>query len=108
MWWSKWKVPIIISAVVIVIMIIAWFLMGKDYAVEIVNDLVKGQVTQITEGYDRRIKESERKVESYDKQIKSLKKQQKEIENEMAKIKPPESSDELRDRLRSLGLHPLN
>lgn len=108
MWWSKWKVPIIISVVVIVIMIIAWFWMGKDYAVEIVNDLVKGQITQITEDYDKRIKESEDKVNLYDKQIKSLKKQQKEIENEMAKIKPPENSNELRDRLRALGLHPLN
>lgn len=108
MWWSKWKVKIIVSAVVIVTIIIAWNFMGKDYAVGIVNDLVKGQLTQITDDYDKRIKESERKVESYEKQIKSLKNKQKEIENEMAKIKPPESSDELRDRLRALGLHPLN
>jgi peptidoglycan hydrolase CwlO-like protein len=107
MWWSKWKIPII-SAVVIVIIIIAWSSIGKNYAVGIVNNLVKGQLTQITEDYDKRIKESENKIESYDKQIKSLKKQQKEIENEMAKIKPPENSNELRDRLRAIGLHPLN
>jgi peptidoglycan hydrolase CwlO-like protein len=107
MWWSKWKIPII-SVVVIVIIIIAWSSIGKNYAVGIVNNLVKGQLTQITEDYDKRIKESENKIESYDKQIKSLKKQQKEIENEMAKIKPPENSNELRDRLRAIGLHPLN
>jgi len=94
--------------VVIVIIIIAWSSIGKNYAVGIVNNLVKGQLTQITEDYDKRIKESENKIESYDKQIKSLKKQQKEIENEMAKIKPPENSNELRDRLRAIGLHPLN
>lgn len=107
MWWSKWKIPII-SVVVIVIIIIVWSSIGKNYAVGIVNNLVKNQLTQITNDYDKRIKESESKIESYDKQIKSLKKQQKEIENEMAKIKPPESSNELRDRLRALGLHPLN
>lgn len=107
MWWSKWKIPII-SAVVIVMIIIAWGFAGKNYAVGIVNNLVKGQLTQITKDYDKRIKESESKIESYDKQIKSLKKQQKEIENEMAKIKPPENSNELRDRLRAIGLHPLN
>ncbi len=107
MWWSKWKIPII-SVVVIVIIIIAWSFAGKNYAVGIVNNLVKGQLTHITNDYDKRIKESESKIESYDKQIKSLKKQQKEIENEMAKIKPPENSNELRDRLRALGLHPLN
>ena len=114
MWWSKWKVPIIISAVVIVIMVIAWKFMGKDYAVEIVGDMVKKQQTQIMADYKNRLEKSETriaaaegKIKNYDKKIITLKNKIGGLENDIANNKKPEDSTGLRNRFCKYGIVPV-
>jgi peptidoglycan hydrolase CwlO-like protein len=114
MWWSKWKVPIIISAVVIVIMVIAWKFMGKDYATEIVDNMVKKQQAQIMTDYKERLKKSEErisaaegKIKSYDKKILTLKNKVGGLENDIANNKKPEDSIELRNRFCKYGIVPV-
>lgn len=114
MWWSKWKVPIIISAVVIVTITLAWKFAGKDYAIEIVGDMVKKQQTQILTDYKNRLENSEKriivadeKIKSYDKKIITLKNKIGGLENDIASNKKPEDSIELRNRFCKYGIVPI-
>jgi peptidoglycan hydrolase CwlO-like protein len=110
------KIYYIVGAIALAIIAFIYFSFDpKSYLDKIISQLVEQRQEQIIKDYKERIAAAEARIESAEskiamsnKKIEKLKKDQKEIEDALAKITPPETSEDLRNRLRKLGVSPLN
>ncbi|HQM07697.1 MAG TPA: hypothetical protein PLR97_07880, partial [Bacilli bacterium] len=88
---------------------------GKNYVVEIINDLVKQQVEVIEQNYlqsmqarDEQIQNLQKRLSASEKTYNDLKKRVGNVEKRIEERKPPATAVELKDRLNQLGYPPVN
>jgi hypothetical protein len=115
---SQYKKPlflIVLGIVSIILLVISFNSYGKDYVVEIINDLVKTQIRTIEDTFAAEIKTRDDQLQNLQKRLSlsektysDLRKRVGDIEIEIKNRKPPVTTSELRDRLDKLDLKPVN
>jgi len=116
--WEEYKKPltmIAIGVICIICLILAFSSFGKNYVVEIINDLVKQQVETIEQNYlqnmqvrDEQIQNLQKKLSASEKTYNDLKKRVGNVEKRIKERKLPATAVELKDRLNQLGYPPVN
>ena len=115
---GAYKKPLLIigiGVVCVVCLSLAFNSFGKNYVVEIINDLVKQQVEVIEQNYlqsmqarDEQIQNLQKRLSASEKTYNDLKKRVGNVEKRIEERKPPATAVELKDRLNQLGYPPVN
>lgn len=115
---GAYKKPLLIIGIGVVCVVclgLAFNSFGKNYVVEIINDLVKQQVEVIEQNYlqsmqarDEQIQNLQKRLSNSEKTYANLKKRVGDVETKIKERKPPATSGELRDRFNQLDYKPVN
>lgn len=88
---------------------------GKNWALNKLYSYIEQRNEDSLKEYKKNVeetaklaKEESKKRKESDKKISQILKKQEELQDEINKNKPPETSEDLRARLRKLNVHPLN
>ena len=115
---GAYKKPLLIIGIGVVCVVclgLAFNSFGKNYVVEIINDLVKQQGEIIEQNYlqsmqarDEQIQNLQKRLSASEKTYNDLKKRVGNVEKRIEERKPPATAVELKDRLNQLGYPPVN
>lgn len=115
---DEYKKPlliVVVGGVCIICLVLAFNSFGKNYVVEIINNLVKQQIEVIEQNYlqsmqarDEQIQNLQKRLSVSEKTYNDLKKRVGNVEKRIEERTPPATAVELKDRLNQLGYSPVN
>lgn len=115
---SNYKIPIVLILIGIFSvcsLVIAFNVKGKDYVTEIIRSFVNMELERIQQNYVTEMKKRDIQVQNLQSRLSvsenrysEMKKRVDDVETKIKNRKPPETSDELRNRFIQLDIKPVN